>query len=437
MDYFLDTNILIHYKFLDEIDWVNELEDTKINLIICSTVLSELEKKKLYDADLNVRNRCKTIISKLSQILDRENREIRKNTNIIFITYEPKLDWDNYQLVKEISDDRILATILNYNKNAILVTHDLGLKLKANGLRVATKSLNGSLFVELKKDKKDERINQLEAELLRLKNINPKLLLQFKCDNQYTNKCCLTKRKEVLYDHQQTQEIIKEQRNLYEYKKPRPNASSLMQNSFGDYLSTIQDNEINRYENEVYTYLQKLEVFYKKQWEFDETIKNIFCINLILINEGTAPGISIDVFLHFPDGLKILSGTDFPNKPQKPEVPDGPFTVSEIAYRERMSILKSINVLPNFSNSVLDYIKPENNQIIKKINGHDVHYKIEELKHTLSLPLGSLFFLFNNREVIKSFSFSYKIITNNYHEPFEDKLHIIFSSDNNTNKGKV
>jgi rRNA-processing protein FCF1 len=434
MDYFLDTNTLIHYKFLDEIDWVHELEDTEINLIICSTVLSELEKKKLYDADLNVRNRCKTIVSKLSQILDTEDRKIKKNVNITFVEFEPILDWAIYQLSKEISDDRILATILNSNKNAILVTHDLGLKLKAKSLGVTVKSLSKTLFVELKKDKKDEKIKQLESEILRLKSINPKLVLRFEYDKQYTNKYCFIKRKEVPYDHQRTLLQIARQRDLLKYIDPKRALYNTMLEKMAVDIYKVQDDEINRYENEVNEHLQKLEYYYKKEWEYKETMKHFFSINLLLLNEGTAPAINIDIFLHFPDGFEMYNESDMPSSPKKPIAPEKPQTVIQKMQRGLFSVNATIPSLI-FPHHIQDSISQENHPSIKKTNSYDVHYQFEELKHTL--PLLPLFIFYKNKEDISSFSFSYKIIANNYPEPFEDNLHIIFSSDNITNQDKV
>ena len=41
-----DTNIFLHYDVLS-VDWCKELESNEVEIIVCSTVVRELDKKKL------------------------------------------------------------------------------------------------------------------------------------------------------------------------------------------------------------------------------------------------------------------------------------------------------------------------------------------------------------------------------------------------------
>ena len=41
----LDTNTLLHYQLFTEIDWCAELNKKPITLILCSSVISDIDKK--------------------------------------------------------------------------------------------------------------------------------------------------------------------------------------------------------------------------------------------------------------------------------------------------------------------------------------------------------------------------------------------------------
>jgi len=43
---FLDTNILLHYKPLDQIDWLQLTRANKVHLAVCMPVIHELDRKK-------------------------------------------------------------------------------------------------------------------------------------------------------------------------------------------------------------------------------------------------------------------------------------------------------------------------------------------------------------------------------------------------------
>lgn len=42
----IDTNTFLHYQLFCDINWFNELNAENITLIICTTVLRELDQKK-------------------------------------------------------------------------------------------------------------------------------------------------------------------------------------------------------------------------------------------------------------------------------------------------------------------------------------------------------------------------------------------------------
>ena len=43
---FLDTNILLHYPTIDQIDWQSWCNSKSIKLVVCLNVIDELDRKK-------------------------------------------------------------------------------------------------------------------------------------------------------------------------------------------------------------------------------------------------------------------------------------------------------------------------------------------------------------------------------------------------------
>jgi predicted ribonuclease YlaK len=132
---FVDTNTFLHYRFFMEIDWCREIGADHVILVVCSTVLSELDDKKLTGADSKIRDRAKKVISKLAEIADVNRRiqirPIRPNVELQFLPKEPNIDWESEGLDPRVRDDRIIAKILcerASKNNIVLVAADFGLK---------------------------------------------------------------------------------------------------------------------------------------------------------------------------------------------------------------------------------------------------------------------------------------------------------------------
>ena len=43
---FIDSNVLLHYRFFDELDWTTLIKADEVVLTICAPVIRELDRKK-------------------------------------------------------------------------------------------------------------------------------------------------------------------------------------------------------------------------------------------------------------------------------------------------------------------------------------------------------------------------------------------------------
>ena len=84
-----DTNIFLHYDVLS-VDWCKELESNEVEIIVCSTVVRELDKKKL-DGNQKISDRATKNLSMIESY-NTSKKEIRKNVKLSVDMKEPDIN---------------------------------------------------------------------------------------------------------------------------------------------------------------------------------------------------------------------------------------------------------------------------------------------------------------------------------------------------------
>jgi hypothetical protein len=153
----------------------------------------------------------------------------------------------------------------------------------------------------------------------------------------------------------------------------------------------------------------------------------------ILLNDGGFPAEDIDIFMHFPDGFRLLNKGDWPavpTEPQHPNVPKGP--------RESFMAALSAPLFPGIMapdilsmsgiNKAVANIGPGpnvSNPKIRKSNSYDVELCVRELKHHFQISLGTLYAVFDSWDTAKSFQVTYKLLAANLPQEVEGSLNVI------------
>jgi len=182
---FLDTNIFLHYETIDHIDWQSHFESDEIVLIIAPVVIRELNRHKDFPSSPKPRDRAAASLSRLHEWLDREAPIfIRSAVELQFHAVDPLLDFASEKLSRDIPDDHLIATVIEFRSEnpsgkTVIVTDDLGLKLKSKSHAIQTFQLPISSRLPEEPDASEKRIKQLERELRRFQQRNPVLKLLF------------------------------------------------------------------------------------------------------------------------------------------------------------------------------------------------------------------------------------------------------------------
>lgn len=123
---FLDSNIFIHFKHFEEINWKNELElNNEFEIVLAPIIIDELDKHK-YNPNQRISRRVKKLLPRIENLIVEGK---------ILVTKRPSdSTFTEYNLDKSEQDDCLLATILEFKLNGpdvVLVTNDTGPRLKA------------------------------------------------------------------------------------------------------------------------------------------------------------------------------------------------------------------------------------------------------------------------------------------------------------------
>ena len=425
---FLDTNTFLHFPRLDQLDWPALLHSTGVRLIVAPVVIRELNRHKDFPTSLKTRERAAAVLRALDEWSERPWPVfIRNSVELQFRVQDPLIDFATFNLSRDIADDHLIASILEYNSEADpgatrLVTADLGLKLKAKSHAIVVIQLLANLRLpdELLPEEKKRR--ELESEVMRLRNRLPRVKILFNT-NEPQLRVQLPSSDLPKLETPSAVELRAKYPKMEMPTVPLPRASE----QFLTVLSAIPAEDIEKYNDH-------LDLFYAAHAEYvvglerlHALLANTLRLDILAVNEGTCPAHDLDIFLHFPDGFALVTESGLPKKPTKPNPPRRPETLAE-----RMAFAVQAVQVPNVFARVPSLNLPEisrptnvSRPMIRRTNSYDVKVSIVMLKHGFVEALEPLYVIFESNERIGSFTVDYRVHASNLPDASEGHLHVI------------
>ena len=415
----LDTNIFIHFKDFDQIDWksLTSINDS-FTIIIPPVVIDELDKHK-YNKNPKISRRVKRILPKIENFIGKTQPDF----NLKLIASRPgnKTFADN-QLNKDEQDDCLLASLLEFRNQIdkddrlVYITFDTGPRLKAQTLSIDCLKIPETLILPNEPDENEKKNKELERELSKFKNQMPKVVLGF-IDNDFLFK--VEKKRELKSKELFISESINKLKEQYNYLQKQT-----FENSTNNLLKVLDfyglgDDQISTYNAQLDTFFEKYEAYYSSIYNRIVYQNDCVEIKLRIRNDGTAPANDIDVKLHFPDGFTLHIEKGLPkllSEPTPPYLPKNRFDIQSRGYN-----------LPIFGNnsikqpSVIDLNAPN----IVKTNSYDVGFHLMNLKHNQDFEFETLFLKYEDRYSAKNFTIDYKVMVSNYPEVISGKLNVL------------
>jgi|GEM_PF-2418430 len=431
---FLDTNIFIHFQFYEQIPW-QEIVGDEYNLIIAPIVLDELDKHKT-SSNKKIAGRIKNILPKIEQGQTTINGIINACLPV------PKDEtFSKFNLSRSQQDHALLSAILEFgeqngSENIIFISHDTGPRMRARQLGISVIELEEKYLLPEEDSQEEKELKKLRKENAELKNNLPKVELTLNDGNNF-KQVELTPLLQTEDDY-----CEKELKHIKEKHSPFTNENTIENDTYTNtsvLLESLVSNKrrlnslfaaINqptieqkeRYNQELETFYAEYEKIVKEKYKWDKILSNAVLLNLDISNNGTAPANDIDVFLIFPDSVKILLYDDFP-RIEKPKQPYKPKHAGDIDMSEY-----GINSILN--PPAIEYIYIMDKSVIKKTikccnleyaNGNIiVQYKYSNsLKHNLHFSLEPIWVLCRS-----NFKVKYELLISNYPKQIEGELNI-------------
>jgi hypothetical protein len=447
---FLDTNIFLHYKDFDQIDWLSILQVDSIIIIIPPVTVRELNKNKDSNSITRIRKRAGTIIKKLSKLFETDLQvQLHDSIEIKLEGRDPVIDFATYQLSRDVQDDHLIASILTYRNelpgvDIVLVTSDSGLILwaKAQTQNITTIRLSESLKLSEEPDPEQETIRQLKEELRKQQLRKPQLLLAFEDGEQHAT---FTLTRPIVMKQDEINKKINEIKASCPYMAPEPkdnDVSDLSETVSQLYarlapamsmalLGSTSEEDIVKYSKELDLFYQLYAKYLQDEADFHNLKLRTIQLTIWLTNDGTAPSEDIDVFMQFPDGFNLFEEGKFPKPPKPPEPPTPPKTQMQ-KMLEMPSIYANIPYLDTDRLYGPAPVHPPPNvssPSIKRTSSYDVEIHVQRLKHQLREAFDSFYVVFDSYVIAQSFQVNYEILAADLPHKATGTLHIIIEKD--------
>ena len=184
---FADTNLFLHYKPLDQIDWSKLGDFDSIEVVVCPPVQREIDTLKggREGRRSERARRTASILLEIAQHGPQQQRTASPNVMLdLYVTSQPKQDLAD-KLDYSQNDDRLIGHLAQFiednpSSDAHLLTRDSGPVLKAKNLGIPYKIIPDEWLLPPEPDDRDRKIQQLTRQLEESQAQEPKF--NFSCD---------------------------------------------------------------------------------------------------------------------------------------------------------------------------------------------------------------------------------------------------------------
>lgn len=305
----LDTNIYLHFKDFEQIDWATIVNDKEFAIVVPYTVIKEIDKHK-DGPKSKIKNRAKTISSKFARYFLEDN--YRGKVSVVQID-DPDDDlMARHRLNRNVCDDVIIGSALAFEHWAdiVVVSHDNTLLIKAKtfGLHFLPQMPDEYLIAE-EKTAEEKELEKCRSELMMLKNRQPKPSITFA-----DGTTMLRLKTPLIADVESELSKIMADIKCQHPHAHRPSSTAGRKNVFdifdnfvGMQYAMYSDEQLEEYNAELDKYYAHSERYERFKLEKRELEKQLQKLHFIVRNDGTAETGRLNVFLDFPESVRLYN----------------------------------------------------------------------------------------------------------------------------------
>ncbi len=428
---FLDTNVLLHYRRIDEIDWLSISGTDAVVLLICPIVVRELDHHKDTNPQNKLRKRAQEVISDLQSKLE-GSTDIRAGVQIEFLTSDPRVDFPRHGLHRDVNDDWLIASVIEWQTQqpgrvGAIVSADLGVSIKARANGISVIKLPDALKLASEQDPEEAKLKRLQSELAELRNSLPKLEITFPGGKSV---CHVSIGPPVPIDEQKISAGLTKAKQTHPLmfipEKPSGKRLTLTDCALSRKpMETLENleaflppDQILRYNTQLETFFTSYDTYLRALHHFENQRLHTVSLEFLLTNTGGVPAEDVDVHLHFPDGFQLFSEGEQPGPPVAPEPPLKP---GHFRAPKGLEHLASIAFSPRIPGPPPNVSSPQ----IRRTSSYDVDLHVCQAKHGYSIHAAHFVAVFESFESASSFSIDYTIRAANHPKPALGKLSVV------------
>src|SRR4030042_3309104 len=183
--FFLDTNIFLQCKPIEQLPW-EEITGDDILLLISRPVQEQIDDLKQSGNNRRAK-RARNTTSFFRKILTaNSNIVIRQDKPHVEIAFSPRVKQENfndYNLNPSKSDDQLVFEAINYRENhkkhdVAILTHDTGPAVTAKYVKIPCKYIPDTWLLPPEPDSRDKKIAELEQRVQELEKAYPEIRIE-------------------------------------------------------------------------------------------------------------------------------------------------------------------------------------------------------------------------------------------------------------------
>jgi hypothetical protein len=447
---FPDTNIWLHCRPLEQVDWSLALSDDDIRFVATDPVVRELDTLKHAG---RTRDRARRALRQI-ELWASSDRPTMLRAGVSGRYWFPETVPNAAALGLDPThpDDLLVAYAHDFKSarpgaRVVLLTDDSGPRLTARrvGLEplVPPEAAREPIQVETPEQ---AEVRRLRAEIEALRNRLPRIALRLKegtaggtrielppaAADSLASKDDYVRR--ALEEAQAHAPIIAPPSSQAKEKSPPKQTTSraldlaeiaTQLSELNSGTMRIHGSEYERYASDREQYLRKIEQVASTNWSILEENRRSAVIDILLGNDGSAPAEDVDIAIHVPDGPVVKE--EQPETADLPSPPIRPRTVAEVLSDSLSYSLRPLAFDPR-SLRGLSHLGARSNvsrPIIRRSNSYDIRIHVGRVKQHQCLRIAHLVLLFPGEAGPRSLTMEYVLNSATLAQPVSGQLHIV------------
>lgn len=408
----LDTNIYLHYKDFEQIDW-NSLFGGDVTICLPQRVLEEVDKHKDQSRG-KLQKRARKLSARFSEIL---LQDAATKVPVDIMDNPPSTAFDDPQYHKEVADDWIILSALHSSQDladVVIVSGDNGILLKAKQHGLGFYKMQDEFLLADEPSEEEKEIKRLKQQISKYENRLPAPEVVFRDETQL-----LTINKPAFINvNAELEQYQKELKSSHPYESMAEASKEASDYLLGrlalqTYSTAEQKQEYNK---ELDEYFRGKARYKELQLRQQLMLQRFVKLELWLTNGGTASLGDTTIFVTFPPEVSVYNE-------------DSKVTISVEDPKEPV-LKNNLNMYGSgmVGSAFYDYKHKEELEIwspAKALESHEFKYQSHRLTQGLLRPMSSGDDIYIDIAKCGNFTIKWTIIDSELIERVDGELHVV------------